>query len=149
MTKEFKLFIVMTLLAAIAMLVPIHKVDPVIEPYIEEFKSIGQSVCKEVDYFSPPKTVIGLKKGVLTDKESIIGVCYRSNISFKIEYDEDYFYGLNPTSKKALVFHELTHCMLLIDHSEDRKNYMYENLVELDEKTLYNQVRDNFKRRCL
>lgn len=149
MSKEFSLFIVITLLAALAMIAPIYKVDPVIEPYVEEFKSIGQSVCNKVDYFTPPKTIIQFKKSLLTEKENIIGVCYRSNISYKIEYDEDYFYGLSPTSKKALVFHELTHCMLLIDHSEDRHNYMYENLVELDEKTLYNQLKDNFKKRCL
>lgn len=138
----------MMIMTELAIIMPFHYVENELTGYVKEFQQIGATVCADVDYFIPSKTIILLKNGLWNSTTQMIGLCKIDPVSFEIYIDEKYFLQANDLDRKTTVFHELTHCMLGIDHSEDSKDYMYYMKNGITENQLYAQVRSNFKKRC-
>lgn len=58
-----------------------------------------------------------------------------------IVLDSAYWYGASETEKQALLFHELAHDILNVDHSKDECSFMYPELYECQLDDLYEQIR--------
>lgn len=70
-----------------------------------------------------------------------IGFCYHDN-PWRIRIDYTFWFSPNVPidDKRSLIFHELTHCVLGADHSNDPNNYMYFQIHHLTPKELDAQV---------
>ena len=99
--------ITLSLLQSCAILTESPKVDPVLEPYYQEY----------LYYTKRKRSNIIIKFGTLIKDEGdrAVGVC---NYLFKeITIDKGYWKNASEIKRKALVWHELGHCDLFLLHN--------------------------------
>lgn len=101
---------------------PYKSVSPEFKPYYNEFMGYVQNKCTEKQYNNPYKIIIDTNSFITGD---IVGVCLRSIYSYRIYIKTDFWKTANDIAKYGVIMHELTHCVLRMDHSEDPNNYMY------------------------
>ncbi len=93
------------------------------EPYIDpDFKT-------EVDEFSemydqPMPTLRIVYVGPMEK----IAICSQTEMARTITVDRDRWNALCPEQKRGIMFHELGHCVLQLEHSPDMVNYMFWSL---------------------
>jgi hypothetical protein len=92
----------------------------------------------------PNKIVIKYKKL----PSGIIGLCTSSAVSATISIDPEYWEMANENFKKQLMYHELGHCFLDLDHVEDKNHYMNAYVSEISNDELMRQVREDFRNKC-
>lgn len=46
------------------------------------------------------------------------------------------------------MFHELSHCLLGLDHVDNYKNYMYYSVIHIPDEDLNNQLIQDIQRLC-
>lgn len=81
--------------------------------------------------------------------ETWVGVCYRNGTARAIFIKKWYWNKIDSTSRKTLLFHELGHCILDLEHRDDPNNYMNPYITEdLSMWNLYNQVVADVKAHC-
>lgn len=87
-------------------------------PYYERFTDV---------YKVDVKYVAGWFADTNSHSENAVGICYSyTDGSRRIEIDPDYWANSSDDGKEQLMFHELGHCALNLDHNEttiDLKNY--------------------------
>lgn len=95
----------------------VYKVDPILQPYVEQFEKIGNFKIKNLI----------VKFAVL--KEEVLGQCTYGRLP-KVEINmlrvND---KSNPAYVESIMFHELGHCILLRGHSESTDSIMYPTLM--------------------
>jgi hypothetical protein len=80
--------------------------------------------------------------------EGIIGLCTSSAISATISIDPEYWETANDEQRKQLMFHELGHCFLDLDHVEEKRHYMNAYVTDLTDLELMSQVNEDFRSKC-
>ena len=121
---------------------PMNNIDKDLNLYYKEFMDLGKKECKKIQ--KPNQFSIKFSK--LTDDN--IGLCTVYVHRKEILIDENYWAISNLETRKQLVFHELTHCILNKDHVNSEDNYMNPYLIELPKDVLYEQVKDNMVKFC-
>jgi hypothetical protein len=60
----------------------------------------------------------------------VVGVSFGKNNDDVVEIyiDNSFWEATNQSSRKKLIYHELGHDILNLDHSEDPKNFMFPNI---------------------
>ena len=118
------------------------EVDEHIIPYYNEFISIVKKECPKIE--TPNQFVV--KFDTLKNEE--VGLCYFYAFKREIKIDEFFWEFASDQSRKQLVFHELTHCILTKHHVEDENNYMYAYLNYLPPDVLIEQVKESARSYC-
>lgn len=117
-------------------------------PFLEDWKTLYKKACnKSIDQLIPS----GINFIFLRPtKEGVLGVCYYSRgTGFEIHISPGLLIDPDWDAKlKTVVFHEFTHCMLNMKHSDDANNYMFKYILETDEETLNEQVLQNMREHC-
>jgi hypothetical protein len=122
--------------------IPLNNIDKDLNSYYKEFMSIGKEQCDKIQ----KPNQFSIRFGELTDDN--IGLCTFYLHRKEILIDENYWAISNLETRKQLVFHELTHCILDTHHIDAEDNYMNPYLIQLPEDVLYNQVKDNMIKFC-
>lgn len=117
-------------------------------PFLEEWKTLYKKACnKPIDQLVPPGLSLILLRPT---KAGVLGVCYYSyGRGFEIHISPGLLVSPDWDNKmRTVVFHEFTHCMLNVKHTEDPNNYMFKYITEMDEETLNAQVLQNLREHC-
>jgi Zn-dependent peptidase ImmA (M78 family) len=122
--------------------IPLNNIDKDLNVYYAEFMALGKEQCNKIQ--KPNQFSIRFSK--LTDDN--IGLCTVYLHRKEILIDENYWTISNLETKKQLMFHELTHCILNKHHIDTEDNYMNPYLIQLPEDVLYNQVKENMTQFC-
>lgn len=125
---------------------PIQYITAPLAPYIKEVKSIIINNCKPGRYENPDHQLIYFR--VLG--ETTIGACGYSDLmhGFTIEIDPVYWLISDEADRFQLIAHEMTHCMLLLPHSEDKHSYMYPFVNPLSKQEVIRQMKEILNRQC-
>ena len=121
---------------------PMNSIDKDLNSYYKEFMDLGKEHCNKIQ--KPNQFSIRFSK--LTDDN--IGLCTVYIHRKEVLIDENYWAISNLETRKQLVFHELTHCILDKNHIDSEDNYMNPYLIELPKDVLYEQVKDNMVKFC-
>ena len=116
----FFLFLVICLSASCA-----HRVDGVIldeelEPYFVIFEE--EAAKRGIIFDNEVEQIEGYIQNVL--ESGVIGACRRNDgedVNRSVFFDKPYWNTATNLEKEYVVFHELGHCFLLLDH-DDREN---------------------------
>lgn len=98
-------------------------VDSKLSPYVTRFKElckIYKADCSKIDTFKiylKDMSTFDLFYKIIGKEGRVIGHCYRQ--SREIEIRKDYFQGANSAEIEELVIHELGHCVLDLEHTEE------------------------------
>jgi Zn-dependent peptidase ImmA (M78 family) len=131
------------LLFGLYRIVPIHYVDKGLESYVSDFEQLDKIYCPGGEL--PNQLVI--KFGDLS-KENWLGVCKISPVRSEVIFDKDYWTNADEDDKISLVFHELSHCILDLDHVDDPNNYMYPSYTRMNRDVVIAQTIKNIKETC-
>lgn len=121
-------------------------IDSQLETYYNEFNNLIANNCNHIENLNGSKKIyIGFKDL----KEDTAGECLIGREAWTILIDKKVFDSFDELDKENLLYHELTHCILLLDHTKDVNNYMNPFLINLpDKQTLINQVIENINAAC-
>jgi hypothetical protein len=123
-------------------ILPINNIDKDLQGYYKEYMDLAKSQCNKIK----PPTQFSIRFGKLSDDN--IGVCTYYLNRREILIDISYWRMSNLETRKQLMFHELTHCILDMHHIDLESNYMNSYLIELPKDVLYEQVKDNMVKFC-
>lgn len=95
-------------------------VDPTLEPYVEDFKyDIGQKgfLVDRLDVIFKSRKKIDAS----SEEHIVIGTC--QPVTGHIKIDPEFWHDRFETERrrKALMYHEIAHCVCFIDHFDDLK----------------------------
>lgn len=121
---------------------PVQYVDESLINYYKKFVSIVKKECPSLEL---PNQLI-IETGNLSDDN--IGVCVTFSFRKHITIDKFYWLTSNEQSKKQLMYHELTHCVLGLHHIESELNYMNPYIIEISEEALEEQLKQNTRGIC-
>lgn len=107
-----------------AIVVPYKNINKELLPYHNRFMRLTNMVCKPKQYFYPERIDIEFKKL----RSPTIGYCAYNSVEFNIYIDREYWKQASEDTKEVLIFHEMTHCVLQLNHVKNKNNYMYESV---------------------
>lgn len=122
------------LLITMSLTVPYRSVEPRLKPYVDRYMTMIKQVCRNGEYNHPRRRFIGFGETRNIDKDSAdtIGWCQFRWGQYRIIIDEPFFNTLSESSKFQLIAHEMTHCVLMLDHRDDVTDYMNSEFTEQD-----------------
>lgn len=119
------------------------EIESAVKPHYIEFMSLVTQYCKEDQYFHPH-----FKIQFRHLPNSIIGLCSIYPRSFIVYFDKKFWDDNEDLARFQLVAHELSHCILGLEHVKDPYNYMAPSFINISKKELYNQIKEVLKRKC-
>jgi len=91
--------------------------------------------------FTTPGTIIFARNPV-----GNLGLCFTDVIhptwGWTIHISGDYWIRLNDHERRVVLFHELTHCTMNEEHSDDPTSYMYFAMKPISEEALRTQLKE-------
>jgi hypothetical protein len=106
-------------------------VDPALKAYFSEFISdaLAAGVPMDVERFVDLKSIVFAK--ITTN--GVLGYCISAEYldlggfhrELNIEIDPEMFASLSKCDRRALIYHELGHCLLGLDHSPYKDSLMF------------------------
>lgn len=140
-----RILILFLILSTFTYIFPVRKIDSRLSPYYQEFVQLSLDNCKISSKLNFPNF---LYAGIKSLDYPMAGVCNRSLITWFIFIDKDFFNKYTEIQKKTMIFHELTHCILKLNHIDNPNHYMYPIIVDITEEELKNQVIENINTVC-
>lgn len=134
------------LVAIVGIEMPIHNNHPDFQPFVDEYLTIINKECLEDQINYPKKTAIFYTNSFPDNQ--IAGECERWDGGWDIIILRSEWDKITPDDKRVLIFHELSHCMLLKEHVESPDNYMYSSIVDLNKDVVYDQVLEDAWTHC-
>jgi len=124
---------------------PKYDVDPTLERHYKEYVDLYNEVCPMAHYAKPVQMSIHFD-----DLEGrIIGYCREYLGGWEIRIDKTFWGYSNNIYKESLIKHELSHCILKIDHNDRIKgHYMNSEMSYTPPEMLDLQVRGDMVKRC-
>ena len=106
-----------------------------------------KDACKNNDwYFQPRSILVYLDDGIA--KKGYDGLCYRLPFEFIIKINKGFWLRSTEEERIQLMAHELSHCRLRINHSNDDSNYMYITNYSVPFSKFIPQLFDNIYSTC-
>lgn len=96
-------------------------IDPVLRPYHTEFTQLFAEAYPGLEPIS-----VGIQFTELTDETAQCRIQGRSQVIYVDRSDWD---GLCEAQRRAVIFHELGHCALYRDHTDEPMSYMYPSVL--------------------
>lgn len=119
-------------------------IDPELEPYYTEVLVFIKNKCTEKQYNNTE--LFNVKFGELKDKD--IGMCLRGLVAYKIIIDPRYWNRCDTNTRFQLVAHEMMHCLLHIEHSIDRNDFMFPTLKYMSKLEVIDQLNSYLDYKC-
>lgn len=117
-------------------------------PYINDFNSLVVDCPTKfkgvvTTFFLPQKTLSRLVG------EDVIGVCSGNSLFRQVALSKEWYDFASEDDRRQLLYHEFTHCVLDVDHTDDVSNYMYYSLsTTMTKEQLDLQVKDVVQKTC-
>ncbi len=95
---------------------PTWAIEPEFQTYVDDFLAQGESR----DITVQRNLMIVMKETLSAGSSGVIGLCHYPNSSRAyplVEIKKSYWDSASEDSKKALIYHELGHCLLFRDHN--------------------------------
>lgn len=141
-TRYVGIAVVVTLLFCAT---PIHTMDPRLTPYVNEIMGIIDSTCGSKAYSLPQHTSYAFEKLI----GNAIGVCRWNIYGYSVSIDTAFWSRSDDLDKFTVIAHEITHCVLKLNHSKDPDNYMYYlNTSLLTKIEVIEQLQSNTRWAC-
>lgn len=129
---------------------------PILTKYVIEFVRIYKEECPNKPLLFPASLNIDLTMDPkLLDKPNHMAICWfldptnDFSLPRSIYVSRKYFLENEEKYNKAMMFHELTHCILnQIVHDTDENSYMFWKLPRLEERDYELQLRQKFRQYC-
>lgn len=130
-----------------SLFIPKKHVDKELEPYVDEYLSLVETICPGGKIKLPTSHVI--HKQPRSARGDYVGTCMRiPPFLMEVTVFDHYWKHMDPIERKSTMFHELSHCLLDRDHSLDFGHYMYYSQNVVSEMNLYQQVEEDIKWTC-
>lgn len=146
-TKAFTTFMSVYLAASWSLIgVNSRYVQDELKPYVDEYYRKVEANCNNNQYNSSYFYQIVFKP----QEESFIAVCYYKVNGYKIEVDPNWWNSPRTTEadRIQLMNHELSHCVLNLEHRSDPKDYMYPSFIQLSPKVVDAQLYQDISNVC-
>lgn len=139
------------ILFSVAVASPYVSVDSKLKPYHDEYMRMVKEVCRPGEYNKPIKRVVGFGDTAAVDKDSpdAIGWCLSTNLGYKIMIDRKFWLSLDTDEKFQLMAHEMSHCVLGLEHRLHGYDYMAPAFFKLEPRIMRDQVRLDIEARCV
>ena len=115
MKTTYRFLAISLLIVACAPNIPVYKVDPAFQSYVNDFESEFGDIGKTVVRFGKPRSsteLVGMEVAAECEPESYF------NYAVPVVTVNERAWNLLPTRfKKKLIYHELGHCVLHLNHS--------------------------------
>ncbi len=144
--KDIRMFVYFVLFSYIFYLTtPFYQTEmsPEIAPMYIEFNNLVRQNCREDQYFHPQFKI--MFKALEGD---IIGMCMTYPNSFVIHLDTKFWKESDQDDRRQLLYHELLHCNMSLDHVEDKHNIMYYAFNKLSKDEILKQTLKHIKSKC-
>lgn len=132
--------------AAIGIALPVHNVHPDFQYLVDEYTAIVNKECLPDQLFYPSKTSILFVKSF--PEKDTAAQCTRFEDAWEIEVLQSEWDKITLDNRRTLIFHELSHCMLLQEHVENPMNYMYPSIVDIEFNVINDQVLEDAWNHC-
>lgn len=96
--------------------IPYHDVTPQVQPYLQDFQVKMWDKCDDSHIRSTLQVSIKIVDKLTTLNVNTVGICHYRLLGFDITLREDFWNYLDDVGKRQLMYHELLHCYLNIDH---------------------------------
>lgn len=137
------MLIVLIIVFGITFGVPERNIDPELKPFVDSYISLIESQC-------PGKFKYNHQFNVRFGKLEypVIGLCFSPFDTRNITIDPNNWQSESDSGKLALMYHELSHCILDKNHVDNKKNYLYHSSVDLTSMEVVNQTVGDIKDWC-
>lgn len=123
---------------------PFKQTNVDLVPYVEDYKRLLNNHCSK-----PIKIPNQFFVNFGDLPKEWAGVCNGGTLFYgKVTIDRLYWKGLSEDSRYELIFHELSHCILGLDHTDDSNNYMYYSIRLIKKEELFDQVKKSIEDYC-
>lgn len=124
-------------------------IDEQLKPYQTEYFNLIKYNCPTLEFFYPSR--VEIKFGDLP--EGVIGLCEANSVKFKVTIDEEFWNRKEvlvdkESDRYQLVMHELTHCMLRLDHIDIGTHFMASYLLPIKKEKTKEQLTEIIKVLC-
>lgn len=119
------------------LLVPGRSVDPEIQPYYDHATKIIDEHCKFYQ-----RSFFGYESFTFTDKmenDNVAAYCRKRPFGFQIVMNRNGWDLMSESDKTSVFLHEVGHCFLGLQHSDNPKDIMYWSLVSLPQSMVEGQ----------
>lgn len=127
------------------MLHPYKNIDKQLQPYYNTYMGLVSLYCPKIKDTLKPQISIYFN---YHNDDNWVGICYLYKNKFVVQIDHKYWVNTTEDDRKEIMYHELSHCVLDLDHSPDPKNYMYAYDSHLTITDTINQVISDIKGKC-
>lgn len=118
------LLLLLNIITAYNTFKPIYKVDPELEFYLTMFSFALENNCYYKEYDHPNQFIMEFKD---LDNYAVLGRCGRGISRRVIQINSQTWEYLSNDGKLDLLFHEMSHCFLNVDHVDQPGHYMNAN----------------------
>lgn len=132
------------LLSCLYVVYPYRHIQKEFRPYYSNYKTLLSVYCPN-QYKTGGESI---EFGTRHRNNDEIAYCAIFPFKWKIFVDVDYWKLASPEKKLTIIRHELSHCMLGVDHSLDKNNFMYAYLPTLTFIEIENQTVELLKKTC-
>lgn len=128
-------------------LYPIHRVDPTLQLYLDQYLTIVNKQCSDDELNLPRKIIIEF---VPKFDDEMVAYCRRTAGLFEIRVSKKYWDSPENIGehRRVTIFHELSHCILEKEHVDNLNNYMYYSVIDISQPVLDNQVYEDARKKC-
>ena len=123
-------------------------VDKELKPYVLEYHALLTKYCPNHKYRTTPFYSVELTDKFPEGFQDKIGLCSPRINGYEILVKTEYFKKLNDNDRRQLLYHELSHCLIMKQHDPDTGNYMYKALYSIPKATYIKQVIKDIKDFC-
>jgi len=125
---------------------PFVHIDPVLQPYYDEFQ-LEIKDCPPAIKAASPKRIVEFTDD-LEERTGNVGLCHRSVAFTRIEIDTKYWNKINDGMRYSLAIHEFAHCYLWSEHNNKPHHFMNPNMNNTTKKEVQDQLRQEIKDIC-
>lgn len=157
MSAKFKVYIAFALYITLGWLIfstfiePKEKIDPELRHFYDEFNKLVKDNCNKRGIISNPSRIkiefidyINERK----DSNVVIGQCQLGLFKYRVIIHRKWYASSTLLERYNLLYHELSHCILKLQHIDDYNNFMYPEMVILPYDKLKQQVVNEIKAIC-
>lgn len=119
-------------------------IEPELKPYVIDFIGHVSKKCKDEQIFYPKRFKITFNEF----KDDTVGVCKIWFYKFEIEIEKSWWDRNDEDQRISLIYHELSHCVLDLQHSDDPKDYMYHSTSKTTRQQVLNQLKSYLEGVC-
>lgn len=149
LSMKSKWWMVSTLMLGLYVAWPYTYVESAVSPHFVHYLNDVRKHCSHSQYFYPGQIVVKLGTlGAPMSGGKQIGYCKKSVNRFEVVLDKTFWDQASHADRYKVVAHELSHCMLKAQHSENEHDFMYGISRSATQAEIEQQVSKYLKDTC-